>query len=79
MFSDIVVKLLRQEGLPEWLQSEMALNRRVEGECFKALQKIQAVVDDDRLDDPGCFMRVEEIVRILEETGSGGGFRHDFG
>ena len=50
----------------------------VEGECYKALQKIKAVIEDDSLEDSECFLKIEEIICILEETGSNGGFRHDF-
>ena len=49
-----------------------------ETECFKALQKIKAVVEDDSLSDVECFYRIEEIVRIFEEMGSSAGNRHDF-
>ena len=51
----------------------------VELECYKALQKIKAVIEDDSLEDRECFMRIEEIVCAFEEIGSSGGGRHDFG
>lgn len=44
----------------------------------QALEKIRRVLMDGRLDDPACFKRIEEIVRIFEELGSDGGGRHDF-
>lgn len=47
-------------------------------ECYKALEKIKAVIEDDSLEDKDCFMRIEEIIRIYENIGSNGGFRHDF-
>ena len=51
----------------------------IEGECYKTLQKIKALIEDDRLSDPECFMQIEEIVVALEQLGSDGGCRHDFG
>ena len=51
----------------------------VEGECFQAIKKIKAILDDETLDDPECFYRIEKIVCVLEEIGSNGGSRHDFG
>ena len=51
----------------------------VEGECFQAINKIKAILDDETLDDPECFHRIEKIVCVLEEIGSNGGNRHDFG
>ena len=51
----------------------------VEGECYKALQKIKAIIENDALDDAECFERIEEVVCVFEEMGSSGGGRHDFG
>jgi len=52
---------------------EMQLDRIVEMECYKALKKIKAVLEDE-----ACFMKIEQIVCALEEIGSDGGNRHDF-
>ena len=51
----------------------------VEGQCYQALQKIKAIIDDDYLDDAECFQKIEEIICVFEEIGSNGGNRHDFG
>lgn len=51
----------------------------VEGTCYQTLQKIKAIIEDDSLDDKECFMRIEQIILALEEIGSTGGYRHDFG
>ena len=55
------------------------LAKLVEGECYQALKKIKAVIQDDSLEDEACFQKIEEIVCILESIGSSGGCRHDFG
>ena len=55
------------------------VSRIVEMECYKALQKIKAVIEDDSLEDRECFMKIEEIVCVFEALGSDGGGRHDFG
>ena len=57
----------------------MDVSKIIESTCYQALEKIKAIIDDDSLDDPSCFMKIEEIVNTLEEIGSTGGFRHDFG
>lgn len=44
----------------------------------QALEKIRRVLDDGRLDDKECFWKIEEIVKIYEGIGAGGGSRHDF-
>ena len=51
----------------------------VELECYKALAKIKAIIEDDALADSECFQQIEEIVCAFEALGSGGGSRHDFG
>ena len=51
----------------------------VELECYRALHKIKAIIEDDSLADDECFMKIEEIVRVFEAMGSSGGARHDFG
>ena len=48
-------------------------------ECYKALQKIKAILEDDSLEDSDCFYRIEEIVCVFEDLGSDCGNRHDFG
>ena len=51
----------------------------VGNKCYQALEKMKAIIHDDSLDDPECFMKIEHIILALEEVGSSGGFRHDFG
>ena len=47
--------------------------------CYRALDQIKRVIDDDRMDDPTCFMRIEEIIHVYEQVGHRCGTRHDFG
>lgn len=47
--------------------------------CYRALERIQAILKDDSLTDPECFQRIEAIVRVYEDLGGGAGPRHDFG
>ncbi len=49
-----------------------------ESECFRALEKIRAILDDQTLDDDTCFEQIEQIVCALEESGILT-TRHDFG
>lgn len=55
------------------------LTKIVENESYQALQKNKAIIEDDTLEDAECFMKIEEIVQTLEQIGSDGGTRHDFG
>ena len=58
---------------------EIDITKIIEGKCYSALQKIKTIIEDDSLEDSECFMKIEEIVCALEEIGSDGGLRHDFG
>lgn len=51
----------------------------VEGTCYHALQTIKAIIHDDSLSDRECFTKIEQIICALEEIGSTGGNRHDYG
>ncbi len=75
---EILIYLLKREGFD--------LQRDFDNECYRALAKIREVLrddtledGDDTLEDEDCFMRIERIITIYEELGSGGGTRHDFG
>lgn len=66
-----------QVSFPELINTDVTTI--VELECYKALGKIKAILEDDALADSECFRQIEEIVCIFEELGSCGGNRHDFG
>lgn len=51
----------------------------VEGVCCRALECIRDILRDNTLSDESCFLRIEEVLQVLEELGSDGGSRHDFG
>ena len=75
LYEEIIAKVFQRQY--QCLKTETA--RIVETECYKALQKIKKVIEDDSLDDKQCFARIEKIVIILENIGSDGGTRHNFG
>lgn len=58
---------------------EIDAEKIVENKCYQALQAIQKIIRDDRLNDRECFWKIEEIICVLEALGSNGGNRHDFG
>ena len=51
----------------------------IQDRCYQALCRIKEILEDDTLEDPECFLKIEEIICVLEELGSGAGLRHDFG
>ena len=47
--------------------------------CYRTLKKIKTVIEDDTLDDPACFERIEQIMEIFEDLCGKIPNRHDFG
>ena len=78
LYKDILAHALLQGEIKITFPGECDPAKLVEGECYQALQKIKAVIHDDSLTDEECFLKIEEIVNILESVGSTGGSRHDF-
>ncbi|MBQ8748363.1 MAG: hypothetical protein IJZ14_00905 [Oscillospiraceae bacterium] len=80
LFKEIFIQALRTGEISvSFSGQESPVAEVINGKCFQALQKIKEIIDDDSLADTECFMRIEEIVCALEEIGSNGGSRHDFG
>lgn len=77
---EILVQILSQQNAEiVFPDLHMDAKQIIETECYKALQKIKAVMEDDSLEDEVCFQKIEDIVCVFEELGSSGGGRHDFG
>ena len=80
LYQEILMHVLTQAHIQiSFPDLQFNAEQIVEGECYKAMQKIREVLKDDSLDDVQCFERIEKIVCIFEEIGSDGGNRHDFG
>ena len=47
--------------------------------AYQLLRGIQEALQDDTLQDPECFWRIEHLVCLFEENGLDAGVRHDFG
>lgn len=50
----------------------------VESRALDTLARVKAVLDNNALDDPDCFCRIEAIVETFYSTGLSTS-RHDFG
>lgn len=77
LFQEMMITAL--SGAQITLNLSEETEKFLEDKCYQALKEIQAVVRDDSLTDPECFMRIEKIIDIFESLGSDGGARHDFG
>ena len=80
LFNELLVKAL-ENGKIEVTFPDLKLppEEIVEMKSYAALCKIKAIIEDNTLEDPECFQKIEAIVSLLEFLGSGGGVRHDFG
>ena len=43
--------------------------QEIESDALQVLQKIQTILDDDQLDDPECYRRIELIVKTFHTNG----------
>ena len=75
---ELFEEILLQKMKEHFLLSSDQIAQTVELECYNCLKKIKAIIEDDSLDDPECFMKIEKIICAFEDIGSTGGFRHDF-
>lgn len=80
LYQQILADILSREEIriefPNLTNSATSL---VEMRSYQTLKRIKEIIEDDDLEDPECFMKIEEIICALEHIGSGGGNRHDFG
>ena len=80
LYREILVHALTRQDTSDSSSDLLCmLSQIVETTCYNALQKIKAIIHDDSLEDRECFLKMEEIICVLEEIGSNGGNRHDFG
>lgn len=80
LYKEILAHALTQGHIQiTFPNQETNIAKIVEGTCYRALQKIKAIIEDDSLEDSECFMKIEEIICVLEQIGSTGGNRHDYG
>lgn len=80
LYQELLLMLLQQQRIQiTFPDLNISAQDFVECQCYQALNKIKAVIHDDSLDDSECFTKIEEIIQILENSRSTGGFRHDFG
>lgn len=64
-------------GYLKQIWTPQRLAQETERRALKALEDIRRALDDDALEDPECFHRIEAIVRAMEENGLYT-TRHDF-
>ena len=79
LWKELLIQILSGEQIEVTFPNlHFTPEKLIELRCYQALKQIKSIIEDDALDDPDCFLRIEEIVRTLGIFGSGGGSRHDF-
>ena len=79
LYKEILIEVLsRQEAEVRFPHLTVNSAEIVEGVCYRALERIRDILRDDTRTDEACFLKIEEVIRGLEELGSHGGARHDF-
>lgn len=80
LYEEIIIHALEKQQISlAALEQTSYMAKIVEGVCYRTLRRIKEIVEDDSLTDEACFWKIEEIVVALEQIGSDGGTRHDFG
>lgn len=80
LYKEILSNILKRQDINIMFPNlHISARDILEMECYKALHKIKAIIEDDSLEDTECFIKIEETVCLFERLGSDGGARHDFG
>lgn len=78
-FKDLYAQTIGMEVLKSLSGEDVleALARKADTKALQALSEIRAILDDETLDDPACFRRIDAIVETLHLHGLST-TRHDF-
>lgn len=68
-----VLRFLKREE-----ENLLNLYRETDSEALRVLEEIRRVLDDDTLDDPDCFRRIEAVVKAFHAHDIST-TRHDWG
>jgi hypothetical protein len=79
IYLNLLAAALRDESaVVQFPQLELDAREIVESRAVQMLWKIRQILADERLDDPDCVEKIEEIVQTFEDNGIPCGGRHDF-
>ena len=78
LFFEILSQLVKDKKVEVNFPQIKDLQALVEGSCYKTLSMIREILQNEEYSDKDCFIRIEEIISILENSGIDFGFRHDF-
>lgn len=79
LYEELLITLLQKGHVQIVFPDGLDPKELIEGECYKALREVKAIICDKALDDGDCFAKIEEVVTLFEKKGIACGGRHDFG
>ena len=75
LYEELLICKLAKGEIKLVVQDSSAL---VESACYQALCQIKKILQDETLEDHSCFLKIEEVICLLEDLGIDCGDRHDF-
>ena len=78
LYLEILKQIFLENDAEITTKEENSLLLLLEYKSYQTLREIKRILEDDSLSDPECFEKIEAIVCLFEELGSGCGNRHDF-
>ena len=78
LWRELLISGLQNENYKIDNINDTTLKTLFENSCYKVLLQIKQVVEDERLLDKDCFIKIEKIICTLEDNGIFFN-RHDFG
>ncbi|MBQ9070763.1 MAG: hypothetical protein IJY23_05395 [Clostridia bacterium] len=79
LIQELFISFLKSERFQISLSEKIDFDSIIEKECYKTLNKIKEIIQNEELEDSDCFAKIEKIVRLFESAGIDCGSRHDFG
>lgn len=78
LWKELLISGLQNESFEFDFINDKILTEILESKCYKVLLRIKQVIEDEKLSDEDCFIKIDKIMGALEEDKV---FcdRHDFG
>ncbi len=78
LWRELLISGLQNENYKFDYMNDKILKEITENRCYKILLEIKQTIEDEKLTDQDCFIKIEKILCLLEKNGV---FcdRHDFG
>lgn len=68
-YEQLAAQAIGLEVMNHFKETRKELEPKEESKALQALEEIRRILDDNTLDDPECFHRIEAIVNTLEANG----------